>query len=695
MNGSMKIMPTHLQRQAVVYLRQSDPKQVRQNRESAAYQRALQKRLLEVGWNQKQISVIDEDQGVSAKHTAGREGFQQLVADVGLGKIGIVLGYEVSRLARNCADWHRLLELCALFDTLIGDSDGIYHPREFNDRLLLGLKGTMSEAELHSLRLRLDAGRLSKAQRGELVHHLPTGLLRTSDGGVVIDPHRGVEERLRLVFQKFLELGSGQKVLQFFVRNNLKLPRRQTSGLYAGEVLWKEPTLSALHSILKNPAYAGAFAYGRRQADATKQIPGRRSTGRVRRPQEEWLALVKDVYPAYISWQKHEQIQRKITENRQKMEKQFTRKGGVRHGAALLTGLVRCGRCGHQMTVSYKGNRFQYKCDGARNKYAKPSCQFLSGQRIDTAVTAEFFSALEPAQIDALKEVLQKQAEHHRQQLEHLEQEVARLEYDATRAERQYNHVDPENRLIAATLEKKWENALRDLEQARTNLAEVIATSPTTPKIPQQLRESFTDVGRRLPDLWPRLSSEARKSLLRTLVERVNLLRDQDGVAQMRIVWRGGLVTETSVRVPVHTQRYSQAEERVAQRVRELTEEGKALQEIAGTLNKEGFVPCRGDAFTARVLVKLNKRHGIVSKHMEVRRDGVTFAYTIREMAKRVKIDASWFYRKIADGSIRIKKDPIYGCYLFPKTKICIAQLTQLRKGTIAHVSIPRVHNGG
>ena len=253
MNGSTKILSTHLNRQAVVYLRQSDPKQVRQNRESAINQRALQERLRELGWKKEQISVIDGDQGTSGRHSAGRESFQKLVADVGLGKMGIILGYEVSRLARNNADWHRLLELCALFDTLIGDSDGIYHPRDFNDRLLLGLKGTMSEAELHSLRLRLDAGRLSKAKRGELVHHLPTGLLRTEDGAVILDPDVCVQERIRLVLHKFLELRTVGKVLHELVHHHIRLPRRQTCGLHAGEILWKEPAASTI------PDYSSLF----------------------------------------------------------------------------------------------------------------------------------------------------------------------------------------------------------------------------------------------------------------------------------------------------------------------------------------------------------------------------------------------------------------------------------------------------
>lgn len=696
MNGSIKVLPTHLKRRAVVYLRQSDPKQVRQNRESAINQRALTERLRELSWKPEQIVVVDGDQGISAKHASGREGFQKLVADVGLSKIGIIIGYEVSRLARNNADWHRLLELCSLFDTLIGDSDGIYHPRDFNDRLLLGLKGTMSEAELHSLRLRLDAGRVSKAKRGELIQHLPTGLVRNDDGSVALDPDTSVEQRIRLVFTKFTESGSGPKVLTYLVRNHLKLPRRQTSGLYAGQVLWKEPTLSALHSILKNPAYAGAFAHGRRSAEPTKQIPGRPATGRLRRPQSQWQALVKDVYPAYITWDEHENIQGKIEENRQKMDEQFTRKGGLRQGAALLSGLVRCGKCGHAMTVVYKDNRFQYKCDNTRVEYGKPSCQFLSGQRIDAAVVEEFFHALAPAQIDALEKVSTKQRAYHREQIRHLKQEVKRLEYAAARAQRQYDSVDPENRLIAATLEKKWEQALLNLETGKSQLSETEATAPQAIAVPAELRESFADIGGQLPELWPKLSSEARKSLLRTLVQRVNLLRDKDGVCQIRIVWRGSLVTETRVRVPVHSLRYSQTEKEIAGKIRQLTEQGHRIQDIVDVLNSEGHRPCRGGAFTHQIVNKLKHRYHIVSNLEQLRQGEVlASAYTIKEMAQLVKIDSSWFYRKIRTGSIRIKKDPVYGCYLFPRTNQCVGQLKQLKKGKLAHVTIQKVHHDG
>ncbi len=695
MNGCTKILATHVQRQGVVYLRQSSPKQVLQNTESAVNQRALKERLLELGWPKYRIAVIDEDQGLSGKHAAGREGFQKLVADVGLGKVGMVLGYEVSRLSRNCADWHRLLELCALFDTLIADTDGIYHPRDFNDRLLLGLKGTMSEAELHSLRLRLDAGRLSKAKRGALLQHLPTGLIRTPEGGVLFDPDTSIQSRIGLVLHKFLELGTVQKVLRHLVRNDLKLPRRQTSGLYAGEVLWKEPSDSTLYSILKNPAYAGAFAYGRRIADPTRQIPGRPATGRLRRPRSQWTALVQDVYPAYITWDAFEQIQRTIEENRQKMQERFARKRAIRQGAALLTGLVRCGHCGHAMRVAYKERRFQYKCDTARQKYAKPSCQHLSGHRIDQAVIQAFFRVLHPAQIDALEKVTARQAEHHGERVAHLGQEVARYEYEAQRAERQYNCVDPENRLIAATLEKNWEHALADLEQARAKLADASTERPKACVIPPELREAFSDVGRRLPDLWPGVSLEAKKAMIRTLVNGVHLTRRADGMVQIRIVWRGGVVSEEHVRVPVHSLQYSDAERKVTQRIRQLAEEGFDNQRIAQQLNKEGFVPCRSGAFTMQIVTKLKHRYGVVSNYAKARCGNLPEVYTVREMAQRIGIDPSWVYRQIGHGAIAIKKNPRYGCYLFPRTEQSVTQMIRLKNGGLRHVSFPTVHCTG
>jgi DNA invertase Pin-like site-specific DNA recombinase len=694
MNGSVKIQPTHRQRQALVYLRQSSPKQVLHNRESGINQRALRDRLLELGWSKSQIQIIDEDQGMSAKHAASREGFQRLVADVGLRKVGIILGYEVSRLSRNNADWHRLLELCALFDTLIGDADGVYNPRDFNDRLLLGLKGTMSEAELHSLRLRLDAGRLSKAKRGELVHHLPTGLVR-EPAGVHFDPDQSVQDRIRLVFTRFQELGSAQKVHRHLVHNDLKLPRRQSSGLYAGQVLWKHASPAAVLSILKNPAYAGAFAYGRRIADPSRQCPGRPATGRIRQPRAQWLALVPDVYPAYISWAEYEQIQHKIAENQQRMAERLTRKQAIRRGAALLTGLVRCSICGHAMRVAYKDRRFQYSCQNGQAKYARPNCQYLSGARIDEAVVQEFFRVLQPAEIDALEQVIGQQAKHHRELLHHLGQEVTRLEYAAKLAERQYNAVDPDNRLIAAALEKKWEHALGELEQIRTRLTEAQARCPQEVPIPAELRAAFADVGRRLPQVWPGLSAEAKKQLLRTLVMGVNLRRDENGWLQIRIVWTGGLVSEISVRVPVSSRRHSAVEKTIVDRIRSLAGEGLTDGAIARRLNDEGFSPCRSASFGRAIVGKLRGRHGIRLGLGQVREGNLPNGYTVRELAGLLAVDASWIYRAINEGRIAVEKDAHYGCYLFPRKQRTITSLKRLKAGKVLQVSFPKEHCDG
>jgi DNA invertase Pin-like site-specific DNA recombinase len=677
MNGSAKIQSRHLQRQAVVYLRQSSPNQVRHNKESAVNQRALRERLLELGWKKEQIVIIEDDQGTSAKQVDGRDAFQKLTADIRVSRIGIIMGYEVSRLSRDGADWQQLLKACAVYDTLVGDSDGIYHPREFNDKLLLDLKGTMSEAELHSLRLRLDAGRLSKAKRGELAQQLPTGLVRTP-AGVTFDPDRSVQDRIRLVFRKFLELGSRRKVLRYFVQHDFKLPRRQVSGPYAGTVLWKDASEHALELLLTNPAYAGAFAYGRKITDVTRQVPGRKGTGRIRQPSSQWQVLVRDKYPAYITWEEYEQIQAKIKENQHKMHEPGKGKNTVRSGGALLTSLVCCSMCGHHMRVRYEPGRWRYICDVAQLHYGKAPCQSVSGLPVDEAVVAEFFKALSLAQIDALEQVSRRQADHQQELLQHLKQEVTRLDYAAKRAQRQYNCVDPENRLIAATLEKSWEEALRELEQAKACLS-AAEEAPSRPlKIARELREAFADAGRRLPELWPRLGNEAKKSLLRTLVSGVNVLRHDDGMVQLRIAWRGGLVTETSLRVPVRSLQQTGLEKEFVARIQQLAEEGLGNDAIATRLNAEEFRPCRGQAFTEQIVAKLKARFGIEHKLAKVRRGNLPTGYTVREMARLIKVDPSWIYRAISVGKIEVSRDPEYACYLFPRQDGAVDAMREL-----------------
>jgi DNA invertase Pin-like site-specific DNA recombinase len=696
MNGSAKIQAHHRERQAVVYLRQSSPKQVLHHRESAVNQRALRERLLELGWDKSRIVVIDDDQGRSAKQAHDREGFQRLVADVSLRRIGIIMGYEVSRLSRNCADWHRLLELCALFDTLIADADGIYHPHDFNDRLLLGLKGTLSEAELHSLRLRLDAGRLSKARRGELRQKLPTGYVYVDGSGVCLDPDQAVQDRIRLVFAKFLELGSCPKVLRFLAKHRLKLPRRQVAGPYAGGgVLWRQPSASMLLVVLKNPAYAGAFVYGRRQADPQRCTPDRPGVRRCRQPQEKWLALVKGVYPTYISWEQYELIQTRLAENAQKMADNIARRQVLRGGAAILTGLARCGFCGASLEVIYKGgraDRFVYRCGQQPRRFARPACQSFVGARVDAAVVQEFFAVLQPAQIDAWEQVQAQEARQEKELRRHREQEVERLRYAAARAERQYDCVDPDNRLIAATLEKKWESALAELEQARAQLDEHRRPSLS---VSAQDRAAFADVGRRLPELWPQLSAEARKQLLRTLVSAVNLKRDGDSLVHIRIVWQGGLVTQTNARVPLSTRRRSSIEQTEVARIRALAEQGLRDEAIAARLNEEGLIPCRRAAYTVSVVANLRARYGIYHGFARRSRSASPQGYTIRELAGILGVKSSWIYHGIHRARIRVHRHAYFGCYLFPRTKETIRRLRRLHAGKIAEVSFLEEHCSG
>ena len=478
-------------------------------------------------------------------------------------------------------------------------------------------------------------------------------------------------------------------------KNCLRLPRRQTSGLYAGTVLWKEPTSAAMLSLLKNPVYTGAFAYGRRIADATRQIPGRPATGRIRQPRDRWLALVKDVYPAYITWEEHERVLATIEENRQKMADRLTRKQAIRCGAALLPGLVRCGRCGHAMQVIYKVNRFQYVCNVFQSLQAKPNCQHIGGRPIDEAVVQEFFRVLKPAEIDAIESVNAKQAEHRRELERHLEQEVRRLEYAAKRAERQYDSVDPENRLIASTLEARWEAALVELERSKARLAELKGRGKPTVAIPEALRAAFTDVGRRLPEVWERLPVDTRKTMLRSLVAGVNLDRDANGFVRMRIVWSGGLVTEKSFAVAMSSLRSTEREAQIVERIRRAVEEGQDDNRIAESLNGEGLRPCRRTSFTPGIVGKLRRRHRMLSGLEKVRRGERVPGYTIREMALMIGVDPSWIYRSIGRGQILIGQDDRYGCYLFPKTDSSIDQMRRLKSDKVSQVSFPKEHRDG
>ncbi len=400
-----KISALHLERAAYVYVRQSTNKQVRDNRGSRTNQYALFERAVELGWHEERVRLVDDDQGISAKDAGGREGFKGLVGEVSLGHAGIVLAYEASRLARNNSDWYALLDVAALRGTLIADAEGVYDPANHNDRLLLGLRGMMSEAEIHLFKLRLEAGRLRRVEQGTYRQTLPTGLVRLEDGRAVKDPDVYVRRAIELVFERFEELGSAQKAMRSLKEDGVLLPRRQqVAGLNAGELLWKLPSVDAVYGILHNPAYAGAFAYGRTGANPDRR-PGR--SDRIRLPIEEWATIYQGVYPAYVSWERFLENQRRLANNASGFDRRV--RGAPRDGTALLAGMAVCGLCGHKMRAAYK-RRHRYVCNALSEAYRQPMCLSLPGPSVDAAVVEAFFEAVRPAELDLLEEVLAERA---------------------------------------------------------------------------------------------------------------------------------------------------------------------------------------------------------------------------------------------------------------------------------------------
>ena len=462
MNTSELVQPWHLNRRAAIYVRQSSPNQVITNKESQRMQYALRERASALGWQESDIQVIDSDLGRSGTTTDGREGFQELVAQIALGEVGILLALDATRLARNCSHWYQLLDLCGLHDCLIADRDGVYDPTSINGRLLLGLKGQISELELHTIRARLTAGILSKAQRGELELTLPTGLVRT-DGVVTKHPSIEVQHRIDLIFKTFFEQKSVSQTVRWFIKNDLLLPRRDRHG----DIHWRRVTAASISSFLNNPAYAGAAAYGRtrwKKSENTGKMQG------INLPPNQWRYCVKNKFPAYITWETYERIQRMLHDNYSEYTRNKTR-GIPRDGKALLHGITYCGDCGHKMCVQYKGGT-QYLCNHLKQQTGAPVCQRIPGDTIDDTVVAWFFEALSVAEIDLAAAVLQHADTEHDEVVASHRKQVERLRYESQLAQRQFIKSDPDNRLVTSELERRWETSLRELKAAEELLAQ-------------------------------------------------------------------------------------------------------------------------------------------------------------------------------------------------------------------------------
>jgi DNA invertase Pin-like site-specific DNA recombinase len=673
--------PHHLRRKAVIYIRQSTGHQVLTNTESQQLQHAMREHARHLGWPDDRIEVVETDMGRTAQSTERRDGYKALLAEVALGQVGIVLSYESTRLSRNCTDWYPLLDLCAYNQCLIADRDGVYDAATPNGRLLLGMKGIVSEVELHTLRGRLIAGVQQKAQRGDLALALPAGLLRHDDGGVVKDPDRAVQQAITLVFQTFLERKSANQVVRLLRDQGLRLPRRHRNR----DTVWRTPTVAAVIAILRNPAYAGTFAYGKTQ---TQVPPGGGRPQQRRRPLAEWKVIVHDRYPAYVTWETFERIAAILDDNYAAYAHN-RRRGVPRQGAALLQGIVYCGRCGHKMAVQYKGGN-EYLCNYLRSQTQAPVCQRLPADPVDQQVVGAFFEALAPAELDLYDHAL---AQRRQQQLEvdrAQQYALQRLEYEAERARHRYEQVDPAYRLVAAELEQRWEAALQALQEAQEQYTRVRPTpeADVALAIPPALREAFSTLGQSLPTLWPQdtLSRAQRKALLRCLMEKVVLDRQAPDTIATRIVWRGGAVSELAVPCAVGTLADLSDFAQLEAHILRLEAQGHSDEAIAELLTSKGFRSPQRPRVLASTVQTLRLRHGRLHRYRGPRPRRVVGFLTVSQLATALGVKAHWIYHLMSRGRIVMQRDEATGLYLFPDRPETLEAFRQLRDGHVSEL---------
>jgi DNA invertase Pin-like site-specific DNA recombinase len=585
-----KVRPGHLSRQAVVYVRQSSPHQVRNNRESSSRQYALVERAKALGWAGKSVEVVDEDQARSATGSMHRQGFKTLLAEIGSGQVGVVLALEASRLSRSSADWHRLVEICVVTQTLLADEAAVYDPRDPNDRLLLGVKGTISEAEIFTLRTRLHEGRWNKARRGELARSLPVGYVRSESGTVIKDPDRQVQSRLAYIFRLFGRHKIARQVLLQLVREKLQVPAKVWGGPRHGQVRWKDPDLSDVIRLLHNPTYAGAYVYGQWEYDPFDRSPTNGEARVHSRRLEDWPVCLRDTYPAYMTWEQFVQNQEILRSNGYG----FGKRGAARRGKALLQGIVYCGRCGARMTVLYYSTKEKrapgYGCFYEYHRHGGETCQCFSSAGVDAAVAELFLDVVSPAKIDialhALEELESDRAEARKQ----WELQLRRADYEVELARRRYEASDPENRLVTAELEALWEGALQQRERLQRERAKLEQRQehPLGKADREKIRDLASDLGR----VWEAAttSMEDRKTLIRFLIKRVHL----DGITEagkirIDVEWHTGVHTALTIDRPLVGVWAPKTPQAAVERIRELLPEEDYCA-IAAKLNKEGFI---------------------------------------------------------------------------------------------------------
>ena len=624
----LKVTQKHLEHDAYLYIRQSTPRQVLENTESTQRQYALRDRAVSLGWPLERIHVLDCDLGKSGSQSAGRDGFQKLVSEVALGKAGLVMGLEVSRLARNSADWHRLLELCSLAGALILDEDGIYDPANFNDRLLLGLKGTMSEAELHFLKARMRGGVLNKARRGELEISPPVGLVYRDDGVLILDPDAEIQAAMRLVFETFERTGTAMQTAKLIREQGIRFPRQIRKGLNKGELHWVRAEHSRILQVLHNPRYAGAFVYGRVR---TRLLPdGKHSTTKV--PRSEWQFVIPDVHVGYITWAQFEANQKRLADNA--LGFGAARKGGpAREGPALLQGRVLCGICGERMSIRYSMAYQQvvptYVCQEASVRRAEKVCQSVPGRVVDQAISTLLLDLMQPMTLQVAIAV-QQEVEARVTETDALRRKhVERAQYEAELARRRFMKVDPDNRLVADTLEAEWNNKLRSLAEAQEQYEQ--QTQKQRMLIDSQTKEQLLSLAADFPRVWndPSVEPRERKRILRLLVEDVTLINGE--MIQVHVRLRGGATRSLVVAKPLPIAQIRKTKADVVAEIDTLLDR-YCDREVAEVLNRQGKRTWQDEPFNLKKIAHIRQAFNLKCRYSRLRARGLL---TAREMSSR------------------------------------------------------------